>query len=112
MKRFKLTGAQGDLLLIKTDKVPKGLKELSQLDSQGNYIVAHSETGHHHTVSAKAVKVWIATQMLMYMEVKKAVELKHHRAFDRHDTLIVPPGMWEIRRQREYTPEGWRRVED
>ena len=38
--------------------------------------------------------------------------LEHLRSFDTHETIKLPVGTFEIRRQREYTPEGWRRVED
>jgi hypothetical protein len=27
-------------------------------------------------------------------------------------TVRLEPGVWEVRRQREYAPEGWRRAAD
>ena len=55
--------------------------------------------------------------MISYLEVIEATEeaealLTHLRTFDTHETIGIPVGKFEIRRQREYTPEGWRRVED
>jgi hypothetical protein len=34
------------------------------------------------------------------------------RSFDTHETLNIPPGIYEVRRQREYVPEGWRKAQD
>ena len=39
-------------------------------------------------------------------------DVVHLRAHDTHETLRLLQGYWEVRRQREWTPEGWRRVED
>ena len=40
------------------------------------------------------------------------VFIEHLRSFDTHESISIAPGIYEIRRQREYTPEGWKRVED
>lgn len=110
MKTFKNCAAQGDLLIRRIDKLPEGVKEERPKDEK--YIVAHSETGHHHTVNSQFVKYYIASQLLAYMEVEEPTVLEHHRSWDKHEALQIPTGVFEIRRQREYTPEGWRRVED
>jgi hypothetical protein len=52
-----------------------------------------------------------------YLEVIKATDatevlLRHLRQQDTHETLKIAPGIYEVRRQREYTPEGWRRAAD
>jgi hypothetical protein len=31
---------------------------------------------------------------------------------DRRPSILFAPGVYHVRRQREYTPEGFRRVED
>jgi hypothetical protein len=36
----------------------------------------------------------------------------HMRPWDTHETLRLPSGTWKILRQREMSPQGWRRVED
>ena len=36
----------------------------------------------------------------------------HERSYHTHAALTLPPGLYEVRQQREYTPEGFRRVED
>ena len=55
--------------------------------------------------------------MVSYLEVIKATDetetlLRHLRDHDTHKTIAIPAGVFEVRRQREHTPEGWRRVED
>ena len=32
--------------------------------------------------------------------------------FDTHEPIMLDDGIYRLRRQREYTPEGYRRVED
>ena len=114
MKTFKKCAAQGDLLIRRIDKLPVGLKKMKK--EKGGYIVAHSETGHHHVIEAKkGVGVYLGDDPLIsYLTVIDKVEttLEHLRDFDKHEAYTIPGGTYEIRRQREYTPEGWRRVAD
>lgn len=114
---FKNIAAQGDLFLRRIDKLPAGSK---RLDAEcGVYVVAHSETGHNHVIDAAPQVAWYGTDdpMVSYLEVIEATDatetlLRHLRGFDTHKTIVIPPGIFEVRRQREYTPEGWRMVED
>ena len=117
MKTFNLVAAQGDLLIRKIDILPKGLKQLKA--EKGFYIVAHSETGHNHVIAERPqVKLYSDDNpMVSYLEIVETTEkvealIEHLRSFDTHETINIPAGIYEIRRQREYTPEGWRRVED
>lgn len=117
MKTFINCAAQGDLLLRRIDKLPAGVKPMAA--ENGAFIVAHSETGHHHIIMERPnVKVYVTDDpMVSYLEVIEATEktealLEHLRGHDTHETLSIPTGIFELRRQREYTPEGWRRVQD
>ncbi len=117
MKEFKTQAAQGDIFIRRVTEMPKGLREMKV--EGGRYIVAHSETGHHHVIDATpAAKVWLSDDpMVSYLQVVEATDavetlLEHMRSFDTHETIKFSPGIYEIRRQREATPEGWRRVED
>jgi hypothetical protein len=48
-----------------------------------------------------------------YLDVQTDhADVVHLRGLDTHETLRLPRGTWEIRRQQEWSPEGWRRVED
>ena len=117
MKTFKNCAAQGDLMIRRIEKLPENLNLMSF--KNGAYIVAHSETGHHHVIAeCPNVRVFESDDPLIsYLEVLEATDaaevlIEHLRSFDTHESLLVSSGIYEIRRQREYTPEGWRRVAD
>lgn len=114
MKQFQDQAAQGDLLIRRIGKLPDGVTEVKP--EKGNYVLAHSETGHHHVVADRpGVQVFNGGDSLVsYLTVIDQVEvtLEHLRNFDTHEALVINGGTYEIRRQREYTPEGWRRVAD
>jgi len=103
--------AQGDMLIIPVKKIPKGLKKAEIVN--GEYILAHSETGHHHVIDAPKADVFVTDdEFKAFMEVITPAEIKHKRSFDTHESLELPKGKYEIRRQREHTPEGFRKAQD
>lgn len=111
MKTFRDQAAQGDVLFRRIKSLPK---EAELVKSKGPIVVAHSETGHHHSFDASP-SVWLYStkdQFVSYLKVDKPAVLKHHREHDTHEALMFDVGVFEIRRQREWAPEGWRRVED
>ena len=117
MRTFQNQAAQGDLFIRRIDKLPAGLKPMTT--EAGKYIVAHSETGHHHVIEARPHVTVFATDdpLVSYLQVVEATDametvIEHLRNFDTHESIKVGAGNYEIRRQREYTPEGWRRVAD
>lgn len=117
MKTFKNCAAQGDLYIRRIEKLPEGAKHIDA--EKGKYVVAHSETGHNHVITERSnVSLFSGDDpMISYLQVVEASDatetlLEHLRSFDTHETIKLPVGIFEIRRQREYTPEGWRRVED
>lgn len=130
MKTFKDQAAQGDMLIRKIETLPEGVKELE--DEKGNYVLAHSETGHNHVVKKQegvtfyqsANDDFIAYLVIDPKKVKGKVEVKHLCDHDTHETISFFVGdaikslkdttkkIFEIRRQREYTPEGFRRAQD
>ncbi len=105
---------QGDVAFIRVAKLPKGAKKAKDA------IVAHSETGHNHVAERAQVYVDPATVdsgMTLYMKAlgNDGIDIVHHRSWDTHETLRLlgdEGSVFKIQRQREYTPEGWRRVED
>lgn len=110
---FEKRAAQGDIFITKIDSLPKDLREMKHDDNQ--YIVAHSETGHHHTLPTKGVKVYEASNdpFVLYVAIdNEYADLTHNRSFDTHAPIRLKNGVYRINRQREYTPEGWRRVAD
>lgn len=106
--------AQGDVILIPVDKTPSG-EFITQNTENGVYIVTHSETGHHHVIEASSsVELFKDTmdEFRSYLVINEVVDLEHLRNHDTHETISLEPGIWEVRRQREYSPEGWRRATD
>lgn len=117
MRTFKKMAAQGDVVLRKIGAENAALPEDAVLrEMTDRVVIAHSETGHHHAIMAppSVVQFFGSSDPLKgYLSVRsRPVELKHERPFDTHETIKIKPGVYEVRRQREHTPEGWRRVED
>jgi len=114
MKTFKTSAAQGDCLLRRVTKLPVDLTSIKAED--GQFIIAHSETGHNHCIKERSeVKLYASVNKFRgYLEVRgrDPVVLEHHRLFDTHEALEIKPGIYEIRRQREYTSQGYRGAAD
>jgi hypothetical protein len=115
MKIIDREAAQGDLYIRRVEALPKGVREVPP--TNGRHVVAHSETGHDHYVraSGNAIGFYESKDPLVcYLrnESMAMSELIHAREFDTHESHGLPPGIWEIRRQREMSPEGWRQVQD
>ena len=112
MKTFETMAAQGDVLIMRISEIPQDAKEIAPRD--GKHTIAHSETGHHHTVLADRVRFFNdrGDNFVSFLSVKTPVDLVHERSFDTHETLRLPPGDYIVRRQREYTAEGFRRAQD
>lgn len=103
--------AQGDITITAVRSARAGVAVEPQ---NGALVVAHSETGHHHTVDSKAARLERGEDpWTCYLHVTAAhAELVHHRGVNPHETIRLPRGTYRIRRQREWTPEGWRAVQD
>lgn len=120
MKTFEVQARQGDVLLTRLDKLPKGAKPAKPL--QGEFVVAHSETGHHHVVPESGATLFESANdpFVAFLVVDNdaetpegpGVELLHKRSFDTHESLRVPPGTYEVYRQRQEGIKGWERVAD
>jgi hypothetical protein len=111
MKTFQNQAAQGDLLITRVETLPDGITPAA-IES-GEYIVAHSETGHHHVVSAADCQVYeTADPLVAYLVVDNTVEFRHKRESHTHESIQAKSGVFRLDRQREYTPEGFRRAAD
>lgn len=118
MKVFKERCAQGDVMFIRVDSIPSTAKLIGP-DSRGYHVIAKSETHHDHVIKATSNVLLYATDdpLVSYLQVIEATDatetlIEHLRNFDTHESIKIGAGNYEIRRQREYTPEGWRRVAD
>lgn len=125
---------QGDVLLTPVAKLPKGCKAVA-LD-KGRIVLAYGEvTGHAHAIAdhgqaapkvgtiigptaaaeiaeaaiarAKA-RLLAAPDGTRFLEVVEPVTLTH----EEHTQHSIPPGIYQLPTQVEYTPAELRRVED
>lgn len=113
MKLFENMAAQGDMLIRKIEKLPEGA--LKAKSENGAFVLAHSETGHNHIVKEKeGVEFYqhANDNFIAYLVVDNEACVEHMRGFDTHETIGFKKGIYEIRRQREYMPEGFRRAQD
>lgn len=112
MKTFTNICAQGDILIQKIDQLPDGVQAVAP--KNGRVIVTHSETGHDHVMEAEKVTMYELPDSIMdcLLVVHEPTTLEHLRGHDTHEPILFEPGNYHVRRQREYTPEGYRRVED
>lgn len=118
-KTFDKVCAQGDVLFRRVNAVPANAMPTKVVGRQ--LIIAHSETGHHHVMvldrkrgDDPAVEMFSSKDnpLLAWLKVNRPTTLEHHRPFDTHEPILFEPGIYEVRRQREYSPEGWRQIAD
>lgn len=104
---------QGDLMIREIKTLPSNV---TAAKADGDYfILAHSETGHHHVIERPRAEVFQAADdaFVAYIKTISDGVIEHQRSFDTHAPLKVEAGkIYEVRRQREYTPEGFRRAQD
>lgn len=119
MKSFDTICAQGDVLILRVADIPRDARHVPSTD--GKVIVTHSETGHHHCMVLDrqddvepSVEMFqsASNPLLAWIKVNRPTPLDHMRPHDTHESIMFRPGVYEVRRQREYTPEGWRKVTD
>ena len=115
MHTFKNTCAQGDVMFIRLPEgfiIPPSVTRVEPVN--GKIEIAHSETGHNHVMEPAAATLYALPDTIMecLLVVDKPSILEHLRSFDTHEPILFEKGAYRVRRQREYIPEGFRRVED
>lgn len=110
---------QGDTCLTRVASIPKDAKPV---DRKGKplLIVTRSDSGHHHAIREPNAQLFDHPNdpLISFLEIEaEHADLEHLRSYDTHETVRIMaaedgPTCIEVRRQREHTPEGWRRVED
>jgi hypothetical protein len=113
VKTFANCAAQGDVLFRRVEEIPADA-ELVESTGTGNVVVAHSETGHDHVFrDPTAAKLYrTGDPFICYLRMEAPAALEHLREFDTHEAIMFGVGCYQIRRQREHTPEGYRMVAD
>lgn len=98
---------QGDVFITRVQKIPADAKAAAR--DSGRIVLAYGEaTGHAHAVLDEDVRL-LATGDRRFLEVgDKGATVKH----EEHAPVSLPPGKYEVIRQREYSPEEIRNVAD
>lgn len=89
---------QGDLLLVPVVAVPGQARKIGS----GRLVLLRGESaGHAHVVEDECASLhgWGSLRFLK-IEGERPASLVH----EEHDPLTVWPGVYEVRRQREYLP--------
>ena len=90
---------QGDVLLISVEAIPDDAVEQPR-DQSGRVILAHGEvTGHAHALHEVGVTMLLAANDEVFLRVLEPSSLVH----EEHDHIVIPPGLYRIVRQREWT---------
>ena len=117
MKTFKNCAAQGDVYILRVKSLPTNVKLANP--ENGKFILAHSETGHHHVMEASPNVMFYEsdTPLVSYLEVIEATDaaeafLEHLRSYDTHESIKFDVGIYKVVNGRESAPEGWRKVSD
>jgi hypothetical protein len=107
---------QGDLMVRRIDTLPAGAVEVP---AAASYVVAHSETGHHHVASGAGLRRYSEADgdgsglVSWLVTGAELATIDHQRPYDTHEALGLLPGCtYELRRQREHRPDGWAMVSD
>jgi hypothetical protein len=101
---------QGDVLIIPVKSIPEKLDAIDR--EEGRVVLAYGEvTGHAHAIKAEAAALFRDPKLMaVFMRVNgdAPVALEHND----HDTIMIPPGKYQVVRQREYSPGAIRNVAD
>jgi hypothetical protein len=106
-KKSDFKGRHGDVVIVRDDSAPTEGKK----DARG--VVAEGEaTGHAHRVDrAKVLRVvddLVQRTVVVPFRAKSPAKISH----EEHTTQVIPPGKHRTGIQRQYSPDGWRQVQD
>lgn len=103
---------QGDVLLVRVGDLPADARPLPR--EGGKVVLAHGEaTGHHHAVLERDAELFAPGEASAaaerYLRVGQGGATVTHQE---HAPIALPEGVYEVRRQVEYTPQAIVRVVD
>jgi hypothetical protein len=114
----QVIGAQGEVTILKIDAIPENMQtKPAERDAQGRFIIAHSESGHHHVVTGGEVMERVSDVpdgMQQFYAIFKNAERLVQDAPTPHEGYLLEPGFYCFKIAREYDPfaEQARRVAD
>lgn len=102
-------GQQGEVKVFKAATLPDGLVPGTvEKTARGAWIISHSEKGHHHVISGdvdvlEQVADVPAGMRILWAIVHEPTSLAQE-ASDPHGQIALEPGIYQLRRAREYNP--------
>ena len=99
---------QGDLALIPIHRAAVATAPVPP-EAVKVTLATGEDSGHAHVVIGQ---VLVRERILTVSEQDANLVVEPATQAWRHDPIAVPPGEYEIRVQREYTPAGFRQVGD
>jgi hypothetical protein len=111
-KTFKRQAAQGDLVITRIEELP--LEAVLVAQEGAETVLTHSETGHPHVVQTSKVELYgdATNPFIGWLKVNEPVTLLHKKSVDTHGPISIDKGIYRLNRQREWTPEGFRKAAD
>jgi uncharacterized membrane-anchored protein len=111
---MKILAAQGELRIFQIDALPANIgSHRPRKNSEGAFILAHSEKGHHHVLGGDVDVIEhtevqnIGNQNLamrtLYAIVKEPTSLRQTAA-NAHVDVMLEPGLYAIRADVEFDP--------
>ena len=97
---------QGDVLLVRVDAIPAGTTEEP---TELPMIVKYGEaTGHAHAFHSAAVKLYSSETGDRFLHILEPAQLQH----EEHAAIDVPPGIYRLPDQVEWSNDGSDLIED
>jgi hypothetical protein len=103
-EKVKTQYTQGDVFLEECEKIPNTAKP------SNNLVLAEGETtGHKHVLQGKTIQVFREPgEGRVFVKTDVGTVLVH----EEHAPIQLKKGLFEVKRQAEYTPVGMRQVQD
>ena len=103
---------QGDVCILPVDGLPDGLMPVER--DRGRVVLAYGEvTGHAHAIADPDVELFAPGEASVmaerYLHIGSAGAILLH---EEHGAIQLPPGDYQVRQQREYSPAELTRVLD
>ena len=86
---------QGDVLIQKIDKLPSGLRPMT--DTRGSVLAEGEATGHYHCAEGE-VELFEAEDGTLYLSVTEEATVSHQE----HKPITLEPGVYQIGIVQEY----------
>lgn len=103
----KFQAHQGDVYIREISGIPPGAKSVSP--EGGRLVLAYGEvTGHAHAIHRGAVMFRADEGGGTWLQVDAGADVVH----EEHATVTLPPGLYEVTIQSQYTPAAIRNVAD